>query len=55
LVDKLPTLPRELWPRCGGALRKLTRQDFGPRPGDGAAELNAALAKWRTWLEKQNK
>jgi hypothetical protein len=53
LVDLLPTLPRELWPRAGEALRKLTKQDFGPRSGDGAAELNAALAKWRSWLEKK--
>ncbi|HVA48387.1 MAG TPA: hypothetical protein VNH11_18620 [Pirellulales bacterium] len=55
LVDVLPKLPRELWPRSGEALRKLTRQDFGPRPGDGAAELNAALEKWRAWLSARSK
>lgn len=55
LVEQLPLLPRELWPRCGEVLRKLTRQDFGPRPGDGAAELNAAVAQWRDWLAKQKK
>lgn len=55
LVELLPKLPRELWPRAGEALRKLTKQDFGPRAGDGAAELNVALAKWRAWLEQGKK
>ncbi|HVX64156.1 MAG TPA: hypothetical protein VHC19_26270 [Pirellulales bacterium] len=52
LVEILPQLPRELWPPAGDVLRRLTHQDFGPRAGDGAAELSAELKKWRTWIEE---
>lgn len=54
LIELLPQLPHELWPKTGETLRQLTGQTFGPRPGGGAAELNADLAKWRAWL-KNNK
>lgn len=53
LVELLPQLPRELWPSTGDVLRRLTRQDFGPRVGDGAAELSAQLKQWRAWIDKQ--
>jgi hypothetical protein len=52
LVDALPKLPRERWPAAGDVLRKLTKQDFGPRAGDGAAELSAEIKQWRTWIEQ---
>jgi len=52
LIELLPQLPHELWPKTGETLRHLTGQTFGPRPGGGAAELNADLAKWRDWLKK---
>lgn len=55
LIELLPQLPHELWPKSGETLRHLTGQSFGPRPGGGAAELNADLAKWRDWLKKNNK
>jgi hypothetical protein len=49
LIESLSPLPRELWPAAGLTLRDLTGQDFGPKPGDGVAELTAALKKWRQW------
>jgi len=52
LVDALPKLPRERWPAAGDVLRKLTKQDFGPRAGDGAGELSAEIKQWRTWIER---
>jgi hypothetical protein len=51
LIDVLPRLPRELWPAVGDTLRRLSGQSFGPRAGDGAAELSSALQQWRAWLE----
>lgn len=50
LLELLPQLPRDDWPSVGAALRKITGQTFGPRPGDGAAELTVELKKWRDWL-----
>lgn len=55
LVDVLPKLPRDIWPDVGDTLRRLTGQSFGPRAGDGAAELSTALKQWRAWLETQGK
>ena len=52
LVDALPRLPREVWPTAGEVLRNLTRQDFGPRPGDGAGELVGQEKQWRQWLKE---
>jgi len=51
LVDLLPKLPRDEWPRAGAALKRITGQDFGPRTGDGDAELVAAQRRWREWLK----
>jgi hypothetical protein len=53
LVEALPRLPRELWPAAGDVLRKLTKQDFGPRAGDGAAELSVAIKQWRAWIQSR--
>ena len=52
LIDILPLLPRETWPKVGELLRKLTGQNFGPRPGDGVAELTVARKKWQEWWQK---
>lgn len=51
LVELLPKLPRDVWPDVGDTLRRLTGQSFGPRAGDGAAELSSALTQWRAWLD----
>lgn len=50
VIDALPALPRKLWPDAGIALKELTGQDFGPKPGDGFAEVTAALKRWQQWL-----
>ncbi len=49
IIDALPLLPRELWPPAGRALQILTGQDFGPKPGDGLAEVSVSVKKWRQW------
>jgi hypothetical protein len=54
IVDQLPKLPRELWPKAGSTLRELTGQDFGPRAGDGVAEVITARNRWREWLERNS-
>ena len=51
LIDLLPKLPRDVWPDVGDTLRRQTGQSFGPRAGEGAAELSSALKQWRAWLE----
>ena len=53
LIEMLLELPRELWPKAGQSLRNLTGQDFGPRPGDGIAEVVAAHKQWREWLTQE--
>ncbi|HWB12185.1 MAG TPA: hypothetical protein VG826_23360 [Pirellulales bacterium] len=53
LIELLPQLPRELWGKAGLALEKLTGQRFGPKAGDGVAELNVAVKKWRAWKAQQ--
>lgn len=53
LVEVLPKLSRDIWPDAGDTLRRLTGQSFGPRAGDGAAELSTALKQWRAWLDTQ--
>ena len=50
LVEALPKLPRELWGPVGDTLRRLTGQNFGPRAGDGLAEVVEAQKKWQEWL-----
>lgn len=52
LVEVLPRLKREIWPRTGDTLRKLTGQDIGPHAGDGVAELIGEVDRWRTWLKQ---
>jgi hypothetical protein len=52
IVDFLPTAPRELWPELGGLLRELTGQSYGPRAGDGLAEVTVAIRQWRQWWEQ---
>jgi hypothetical protein len=52
IIEQLPQMPRTLWPAAGETLGALTGQDFGPKPGDGVAEVVAAVKKWRTWLEE---
>ncbi len=52
IVDLLPLAPRELWPSLGGLLRSLTGQEYGPRPGDGLAEVTVAIRQWREWWER---
>lgn len=51
IVQMLPTLPRNIWPACGSTLKKLTGEDFGPREGDGLAEVVTITRKWRNWIE----
>ncbi|MCL6502930.1 MAG: hypothetical protein K6T86_09625, partial [Pirellulales bacterium] len=53
LVDALPKLSRRLWPEVGKALQQLTGKDYGPKQGDGLAELNEARKKWQQWLRLQ--
>jgi hypothetical protein len=53
LLDIVPRLPRELWPPSGSALERMTGQKFGPKAGDGGAEVSVAVKKWREWW-KQN-
>jgi len=52
LVEALPQLQREIWPRAGDVLRKLTGQDIGPHAGDGVGELIGETDQWRKWLEQ---
>ena len=53
LVSLLPKMPRDLWPRAGRTLQKLTGEDFGPHPGDGPVEVLDAIRQWRAWLKKK--
>ncbi len=53
LVDLLLPMERELWPSAGQALESITGQDYGPKPGDGVAEVTGVVRRWRDWL-KQN-
>ena len=52
IVDALPSMPRELWPPVGKALSDITGQQFGPRTGDGIANVNVAVKKWQQWLDQ---
>jgi hypothetical protein len=53
LIDNLTTLPRDLWPPAGDVLRQISGQSYGPRAGDGAAELGIEIKKWREWLKQE--
>lgn len=52
VIDVLTQLPRELFAEAGQTLRQLTGQDFGPRPGDGVAEVSVAVKHWRQWRQQ---
>jgi len=52
LIGQLLDLPSELWPPAGQALRRLTGEDFGPRPGDGIAQVVEAEKRWRAWQKR---
>ncbi len=51
VVEQLALLPRELWPKAGEVLRKITGQNFGPREGDDLAAVSVALKQWREWIK----
>jgi len=53
LIEALPTLPSDLWPEAAKTLSALSGEDFGPRAGDDAAAVSAALARWRKWWKEQ--
>jgi hypothetical protein len=55
VVDLLPQLPRDLWPAVGTSLEKITGQRFGPKTGDGAAEVTVSVKKWRDWFATKGK
>jgi hypothetical protein len=52
VIDVLAQLPRDLWPKAGSLLKELTGQNFGPKSGDGVAEVSVAVKKWRAWLKE---
>jgi hypothetical protein len=52
VIDMLSKMPRGLWPAAGQMLRDVTGQDFGPREGDGFAQVGVAVKQWREWREK---
>jgi hypothetical protein len=53
LIESLTKLPREVCPRAGELLRKMTGQDFGPRPGDSIVDIHVAASKWEKWWKTQ--
>jgi hypothetical protein len=53
LIAALPGLPSDLWVKAGETLQAATGQDFGPKSGDGAPEVQAALRKWRAWQKER--
>jgi hypothetical protein len=53
LVEALPRLSRRVWPDAGRALEQITGMDFGPKEGDGVAELTVARKRWQEWLKRQ--
>lgn len=52
LNEQLLSMPRELWPEAGKALRAITGADYGPNVGDGVAEVSVAVKQWREWAER---
>lgn len=55
VVDLLPQLPRKVWPAAGQALEQITGMSYGPKEGDGVAELTVARKRWKEWLSRQEK
>jgi hypothetical protein len=53
LIGRLADDPEELVRRAAhAALKELTRKDYGPAPGAGAAERQEAVAAWRKWWKE---
>ena len=52
LVDQLPLLQRELWPKAGDTLNRITGANYGPDAGAGVAEVTVAGKRWREWLRQ---
>ncbi|MBP86020.1 MAG: hypothetical protein CMJ64_04770, partial [Planctomycetaceae bacterium] len=50
LVDQLPQMKRELWPKVGETLKQITDADHGPKPGARGADVAVAGKRWREWL-----
>ncbi len=55
VVEVLPKLSRKVWPAAGQALEQITGMSFGPKEGDGVAELTVARKRWQEWLSRQEK
>jgi len=55
VIEGLIELPRELWPRAGSLLGELTGQNFGPREGDGIADVVEATRQWQAWLKTEDR
>jgi|GEM_PF-1285839 len=55
IVEYLPQMPRELWPEAGRTLHALGGEDFGPRAGDGIAQVVAAQKRWQQWWHDKGK
>ena len=53
VAELLPELPRELWSETGELLRRLTGEDFGPRRGDGFAQVYEAAKQWKAWGQQK--
>ncbi|HWB12164.1 MAG TPA: hypothetical protein VG826_23255 [Pirellulales bacterium] len=52
-IEALPGLPREDWAKARRTLEKLTAKRFGPKTGDGLAQVKGAQKKWGAWLDEQ--
>lgn len=53
VVEVLPKLSRKVWPAAGQALEEITGMSFGPKEGDGVAELMVSRKRWQEWLSRQ--
>lgn len=54
LVEMLPQMDRGLWPKTGETLRRITGVDYGPKAGDGVAQVTVAVKRWREWLKSNS-
>jgi hypothetical protein len=52
IVELLLTMPREALPAAGKSLKSITGQDFGPKAGDGIAQVTVIARQWREWLKR---
>lgn len=53
VVALLPKLPRDLMSPAGALLKDISGQDFGPKPGDGVAQLNTCFKNWQRWCQEE--